>query len=356
MIEDLAPTGNVSAVTLAHQWFIACRSDELRAKPIARVVQGLPLALWRAGSHPAAMLDRCPHRNAPLSIGRVDGARLQCAYHGWRFDAGGGCVEIPGLCAADVDAKARRATSFATREQDGFVWVYSTPDSEPVREPFRFPHVADARYTTVRREFTVASTLHAAAENALDVPHTAFLHGGLFRTSRKENEIEVIVRRTAEMVEAEYVGEPRPPGLAARILSPGGGVVTHFDRFLLPSIAQVEYRLGESSHLMVTSAMTPIGDTETKLYAIVTFRTPLPGAILKGILMPIGMRIFRQDAAILKQQTATIRRFGGERFANSEIDVLGQQMWRLLKQAERDGATVTPKDAPEEVARLKMRV
>ena len=356
MIENLAPTGNVSAVMLPHQWFIACRSDELRAKPIARVVQGLPLALWRAGEHPAAMLDRCPHRNAPLSIGHADGTTLQCAYHGWRFDAGGGCIEIPGLCAVEVDVKARRATSFAARENDGFIWVYSTPDTEPIREPYRFPSLGDPRYTTVRREFTVASTMHAAAENALDVPHTAFLHGGLFRTSRKEHEIEVIVRRTAAMVEAEYVGEPRPPGLAAKILSPGGGVVIHYDRFLLPSIAQVEYRLGESSHLMVTSAMTPIGDTETKLYAVVTFRTPLPGTILKAILMPIALRIFRQDSEILAKQTATIRRFGGERFANSDIDVLGQQMWRLLKQAERDGASGAPHGAPEVIARLKMRV
>lgn len=338
---------------LADHWFIACRSSELGAAPIARTVQKLPLAIWRANGKPAAFLDRCPHRNAPLSLGRVAEGSLECAYHGWRFETKGACVAIPGLCGGEVDAKARHATTFACEERDGFVWVYSTPDVAPAREPFRFPHLDDRRYTTVRREFTVASTMHAAAENALDVPHTAFLHGGLFRTSRKVNEIDVIVRRTGEMVEAEFVGEPRPPGLAARILAPGGGVVTHFDRFLLPSIAQVEYRLGEGSHLVTTSAMTPITDTETKLYAVISFRTPIPGALLRTLLMPIGMRIFRQDAVILSKQSDTIKRFGGERFANTEIDVLGQQIWRLLKQAERG---TVPSTAPEEIARLKMRV
>ena len=44
------------------------------------------------------------------------------------------------------------------------------------------------------------------------------------------------------------MGEPRPPGIVGRILSPSGGLVTHFDRFILPSIAQVEYRIGTENH------------------------------------------------------------------------------------------------------------
>ena len=111
--------------------------------------------------------------------------------------------------------------------------------------PFRFPHVDEAGYTTVRRSLSVTAGLHAALENTLDVPHTAFLHGGLFRGGRPPVDIEVVVRHTADGVEAEYLGEPRPPGLAGRILAPEGGVVTHVDRFLMPSIAQVEYRLGD---------------------------------------------------------------------------------------------------------------
>jgi hypothetical protein len=35
-------------------------------------------------------------------------------------------------------------------------------------------------------------------------------------------------------------------------------VVTHFDRFVLPSIAQVEYRLGSEVHFLVNSICTPV--------------------------------------------------------------------------------------------------
>jgi phenylpropionate dioxygenase-like ring-hydroxylating dioxygenase large terminal subunit len=58
----------------------------------------VPLVLFRSQGRAAALLDRCPHRNVPLSLGRVlaDG-RLECAYHGWQFDYEGVCRKIPGL-------------------------------------------------------------------------------------------------------------------------------------------------------------------------------------------------------------------------------------------------------------------
>src|SRR5687768_15014005 len=91
--------GHASVVKLPHQWFIACRSDELSRKPLPRTIQGTPLALFRDYSgRPAALLDRCPHRNVPLSMGRVADGQLECGYHGWRFDGGGQCKSIPGLC------------------------------------------------------------------------------------------------------------------------------------------------------------------------------------------------------------------------------------------------------------------
>jgi hypothetical protein len=195
--------------------------------------------------------------------------------------------------------------------------------------------IHDPRYTVVRRDMAMSCTVHAAVENALDVPHTGFLHGGLFRTSRKRNEIEVVVRRRTDSVEAEYIGEPRPTGLVGRVLAPGGGTVVHFDRFILPCVAQVEYQLGNHSHVMVTSAFTPVEDFQTHMFAAVAFRSPLPAAAVKAAVLPIALRIFAQDTAILRMQTQSIHRFGGEQYVHTEIDVLGPHIWHLLRQAER---------------------
>jgi hypothetical protein len=185
------------------------------------------------------------------------------------------------------------------------------------------------------------------------VPHTAFLHAGLFRTRRDPHEIEVIVRRRADRVEAEYVGEPRPSGVVGRLLAPGGGVVVHFDRFLLPCLAQVEYRLGDDNHLVVTSAMTPVADFETRVFAVVSLRLRIGTRLVVPLVSPLATRIFRQDMSILARQTATIRRFGGERLASTEIDVLGPQIWRLLQEAARGAASGT---AGEHEHRVRLRV
>jgi hypothetical protein len=81
--------------------------------------------------------------------------------------------------------------------------------------------------------------------------------------------------------------------------------------------------------------MTPVADFYTRMFAVISFRVRLPGAVVKRILEPLAMRIFRQDAEILKVQTGSIRRFGGEQFMSTDIDVLGREIWRLLRQAER---------------------
>ena len=343
-------TGSASAASA--NWYVACLSSALgRRRPQARTVLGVPMALFRDDAgRPAAVLDRCPHRNVPLSLGTVHDGLLQCSYHGWRFDGCGACRAVPGLLD-EPDRRARRVDTFPTAEHDGFVWVFPSHDVEPSTGPFRFPCVDEPGYETVRRSLSVTAGLHAALENTLDVPHTAFLHGGLFRGGREPVDIDVVVRHTDVGVEAEYVGEPRPPGLAGRILAPEGGIVTHFDRFVLPSIAQVEYRLG-ANHLLTTSAFTPVGEFETLLHAAVTFRVRLPARAVRAALTPIANRIFAQDERILRQQSEAVRRFGGEHFVSTELDVLGQHVLRLLRRAER-GEPVG--DRPPE-RRLRMRV
>jgi phenylpropionate dioxygenase-like ring-hydroxylating dioxygenase large terminal subunit len=221
------------------------------------------------------------------------------------------------------------------REKDGFVWVWPELDTKPSRELTGVPPVdASAGYTTVVREVSAPATLHATLENALDVPHTAFLHRGLFRGGGARHEIRAILRRSHESAEIEYVGEPRPEGVVGRLLSPSGGTVEHWDRFLLPSIAQVEYRLGRETHFRVTAFGSPVSDFETRLFAVIQFKTLLPGRVLRPLLEPVALAIFGQDKRILEQQSRNIALFGGEQFMSTELDLMGPAMWRLLKQAE----------------------
>jgi phenylpropionate dioxygenase-like ring-hydroxylating dioxygenase large terminal subunit len=341
-LAPLRTRGHYSAVHLPDQWFILAESRELKRKPLTRTLQGTPLVLFRDGQGRAAtLLDRCPHRNVPLSLGVVaDDGCLQCPYHGWRFDGAGACTRVPSLVGPVGDALARRAPSYATVEQQGYVWVYSTADVTPTTAPYRFERMGERGYVTVRQRIDMQGTMYSVLENALDVPHTAFLHKGLFRSDSRGITIEARVRRTRDRVEAEYIGEPRPPGVVARVLSPSGGMVTHFDRFILPSIAQVEYRIGDENHILVDSVMTPVEDFVTDIHAVVSYKMRIPGWIVKPVLEPLALRVFAQDAEMLATQTETVKRFGGEQFVSTEIDVLGKHIRRLLRSAERgEGAS-----------------
>jgi phenylpropionate dioxygenase-like ring-hydroxylating dioxygenase large terminal subunit len=339
--------GRASVVRLMNHWFVACLSRELRDRPISRTIMGIPMVLFRDDQgRPGALLDRCPHRNVPLSMGDVVEGQLQCAYHGWRFDGSGACRFIPSLAGAH-EGKARRAPAYPALEQDGFVWVFTSSTETPTSEPYRFEYADKKGYTTVRETVSAESTMHAALENALDVPHTAYLHRGLFRAKSRGIEITAKVKRTHDRVVTEYVGEPRPVGLIARILSPSGGMVTHFDRFILPSIAEVEYSIGSENHFLVASVMTPVTDFFTRIYAAVSFRSRIPGWLLKPFLKPLGLKVFAQDAVMLRQQTENIKRFGGEQYVSTDIDVMGGHIWRLLRAAER-GDTLRADEAHEQ--------
>jgi phenylpropionate dioxygenase-like ring-hydroxylating dioxygenase large terminal subunit len=344
--------GHLSVARVLDGWYVACRSSALGSEPLAVTVLGTPLALFRGESgRPGAVLDRCPHRNFPLSQGRVlVSGTLQCGYHGWQFDARGACNEVPGLLGEAADAPARRVPAHAAREAQGFVWVWGRPDAEPSGEPFRIPCIDDPRYVAVERSFDFECTLHAALENALDVPHTAFLHRGRFRGG-DASELEAVRRRLpGGGLEVQYLGERRRPGDAKpRLDRPP---LEHWDRFFLPSVAQVEYRDGERSHLMATILHTPIHDTLTRAWFVQCIRLPVPKWLLRSYVARKVDQVLRQDRDALAVQTASIRRFGGERYASTELDLMGPEIWRMLKQAERGLAV----DEAVSERRVRLRV
>ncbi len=326
--------GSARAPRIFRAFYPVLASEALGAKPRPVRLWGRDYVLFRdAEGRACALRDVCPHRNVPLSLGRCVEGRLECAYHGWQFDGDGRCVRIPAL--VHPLRKNFSADAFSTRERHGLVWLRPSGETELVDPDVR-SWSGESGYTTVVREVRARGSLHAVAENALDVPHTSVLHRGLFRTGER-HAITGHVTRDNHSIEIEYRGEPAPKGLAAWLLAlrGGDGAVEHFDRFFLPGIVQVEYRLGSATHFVITGFLSPVDDEDTKLFAIASFRTPLPGALLGRLLLPLALRVFAQDARILAAQSRVLREQGGERFVSSEVDVMGPAIARLLRGASK---------------------
>jgi len=159
--------------TLWHPVAALAELDERGGAPLAVRLLEQSLVVWRdasGGVH--AWADRCPHRGTPLSMGRVTGDRLQCAYHGWQFDARGKCVGIPAL-PEFVPPASHAACVYPTRVAFGLAWVRLEQSGEAI------PSIDGApERQVICGPFTVATSAPRIVENFLDTAHFGFVHEG----------------------------------------------------------------------------------------------------------------------------------------------------------------------------------
>lgn len=160
---------------LKHVWYCAALTDELTTTPLARIVCDTPMVLFRTESgRCVALEDRCSHRQAPLSMGRVFGETIECGYHGFTFDCAGQCVHIPHQERVPAAAQIRH---YPTAERHGLVWLWvgdaASPDYD--RLPM-LPGVGEEGHRTVYLRFHAKANFQLMADNLMDNSHADFLH------------------------------------------------------------------------------------------------------------------------------------------------------------------------------------
>jgi nitrite reductase/ring-hydroxylating ferredoxin subunit len=119
-------------------WYPVARAAEVGTAPLPVGAAGRAYVVvrLRPGGEVTAFPARCPHRLVPLATGSVVDGRLQCRYHGWRFDAEGRCVGIPSLGDGGTPPpRADLAMPWAVEERHGWVWL--APDRTATPAPPR---------------------------------------------------------------------------------------------------------------------------------------------------------------------------------------------------------------------------
>lgn len=164
---------------LAHAWHAVARSEDVGTQPVQVRLLGEPWALARLDGRLAAFADHCPHRRAPLSIGTVCGSTLQCAYHGWRFDASGACVDIPALePPATLPPRAAARTPHGITERYGLIWIAPAAPFTGLPEFAEWDDPAFVNATNDPRTTTVSAP--QMVDNFLDATHLRTVHAGTF--------------------------------------------------------------------------------------------------------------------------------------------------------------------------------
>lgn len=157
-------------------WHPVASADHVAAQPVAARLLAEDLVLWRDPSGAVhAWPDRCPHRGAKLSLGRVEGGHLECPYHGWQFGPAGQCVHVPALPGFSPPP-THRVQGFEAQEAHGLVWVRMAPGDAAMPA---FAAEGDARLRKLDcGPYTVETSAPRLVENFLDMSHFAFVHEG----------------------------------------------------------------------------------------------------------------------------------------------------------------------------------
>ena len=169
---------------LKNAWYVAAISREIKqGELLSRKLFDQKMIFYRTSAgRPVAMMDRCPHRFAPLSMGRVEGDEVVCHYHGLKFDCTGSCTHNP---HGDGKIPNRAVvTTYPTVERFGLVWLWAgepeaaDPDTIPPYEAIDDGPETGVGYGYIKME----CNYELIADNVMDLSHVDFIHGPLIYT------------------------------------------------------------------------------------------------------------------------------------------------------------------------------
>ena len=159
-------------------WLPALLSSELPAPdcdPLRVQVLGEDLVAFRDTQGEVGLIDEyCRHRNASLSLGRVEGCGIRCIYHGWKFDRHGNVLETPNV--DDPRFKERlKAKAYPVHEAAGMVWVYMGP--KELQPPFpNYPFLDVPQTNRLNAMAIVPCNFVQVMEGLVDSSHLSVLH------------------------------------------------------------------------------------------------------------------------------------------------------------------------------------
>ncbi len=163
---------------LRNQWYCAALAKEIGTEPFGRVFLGEPVVMFRTASGEiAALEDRCCHRRAPLSMGKVEGDNLRCGYHGFLYDATGRVIWVPGQDKVPPGARVR---SYPIVDKHGYVWIWMGDPklADPAKAP-DFYWNDHPEWAAWSGYLPIACHYMLLVDNLMDLSHVPVLHAGL---------------------------------------------------------------------------------------------------------------------------------------------------------------------------------
>ncbi len=336
---------------LINYWYAAGLSEDFPAdKPVARTIFEKPLVLWRGkDGQVTAILDRCNHRNAPLSKGKIHKNCLVCPYHGWTYDTNGQCVDIPSEGPHVERIPNKRVEHFPVTESGGLIWVWMGKEKTPTNQPFNMPVMKEQGWRSYYMVTKFNNNVTDLVENFMDVPHTVFVHKGWFR-DKKQICVKAKVERTSDSVLVTYDQPNDSIGFSDWLVNPKGLPMVHTDNFFMPNNTRVDYIFGETERgFIICSTCTPIRPFETLVYTLITYKFGWLTPIARLGLGAYTRKVIGQDVWIMDVHGENIRKFGETDYKSTQSDTMHLYIESLRNHEEENDGSLAPKPIVKEI-------
>jgi vanillate O-demethylase monooxygenase subunit len=328
---------------LRNCWYMAGWSDEIGEAGLARTIAERPVFLYRlTNGGIAALLDRCPHRFAPLSRGTREGDTIVCGYHGLTFSPAGKCVRNP---FAERIPAGTDVPTFAAVERDGIVWLWggNENDADPALIP-DFSFVPDTpRSRTVRGYTLMQANYEYGTDNLLDLSHIEFVHKGTFAGQGVIFAGEHSVRVEGETLHSNWFMPGIPPPSVAYGRYPPETKVDHWLDMRWNAPASMRLLIGACPHgepraagfeLPQAHILTPASEHETHYFWSSTryhdLESPETDELLREMF---GNAFDLEDKPMIEAAYANVRGkdFWSEKPVSLGIDQGGTRARRMLE-------------------------
>ncbi len=276
--------GTPMGTLLRRYWLPIAASTEVEPDAVRPVrVLGEDLVLFRTPSGALGLLDaRCPHRGASLAFGLVEDDSLRCAYHGWRFDRAGSCVELPTLRANERARERACTTAYAAQELGGLVFAYLGPAPAPLLpryDLFVWPNAL----RDVGRALVPCNWLQIM-ENSVDPVHLEWLHGRHLAAERRVRDLSVPTRYGRRHEEIGF--DVFPYGVIKRRVLAGGSHDDDDWKVGHPLIFPLMVRVGANRQHRF-QIRVPVDDTSTLHFWYSCYLPPPGGTAPRQDTIPV---------------------------------------------------------------------
>lgn len=334
-------------------WYVAGWGSELAPGALmARTIISEPLMLYRASDEAVvAMEDRCCHRFAPLSKGRLEGDDVRCLYHGLKFDRTGRCIEIPGQ---DTIARNARVRTFPVVERHSWIWVWmGDADKADAGLIPQAIGLDDPDWTFRTGQMDYEASYQLINDNLTDFSHLSYVHSNSFGATevfaRTRPNIELLDRGVRIWRWIENGGTSDRPHRRADgegfqtydFLAPGvllmhtvtcaPGARAKFDSGK-PDLSQVEI-LAEN---FTSQAVTPITERTTRYFFSWGPRASEGSEAVADAMQELAFKAFGEDKDMIEAQQRIIDFDPARKEVLTSADAGPMQMRSVIQRLCRD--------------------